>query len=163
MFHPIGTTPGHSFELGRLILQHWDLSGRPDNSAPEKARALIDTAFNDAWLPNGGIAYTLDYEAHLRNKDRYWWPVSEAIGAYATLIKLDNKAEDEERYRVLWRSAVELFVDQSKGGWYPEVDFDGEPVFKQFVGKPDIYHSLQACLHPLTNGISHHTELLKAI
>ena len=30
MFRPPGTTPGHSFELGRLALQHWDLTGRAD-------------------------------------------------------------------------------------------------------------------------------------
>ncbi len=34
MFRPAGTTPGHSFELGRLLLQHWDLSGRPASDAP---------------------------------------------------------------------------------------------------------------------------------
>jgi len=33
MFRPAGTTPGHSFELGRLMLQHWELSGKPANSA----------------------------------------------------------------------------------------------------------------------------------
>lgn len=161
MFRPMGTTPGHSLEFGRLILQHWDLSGRPNNSAPDKARKLIDTAFNDAWLPNGGLAYTLNYNGQMRITDRYWWPVTEAIGAYASLIKLDNKTEDEKRYRQLWLAATDLFVDQARGGWYPEVDAENQPVFKQFVGKPDIYHSLQASLYPLTQGISRHMKSLK--
>ena len=42
MFRPAGTTPGHSFELARLLLQHWDLSGRPDDDSVAVARQLFD-------------------------------------------------------------------------------------------------------------------------
>lgn len=163
MFRPMGTTPGHSFEMGRLILQHWDLSGRPDNSAQDNAIKLIDTALKDSSLPQGGIAYTLDYNGHVRIEDRYWWPITEAIGAYASLIKLYRKPEDEKRYRELWVTATDLFVDQAKGGWFPEVDAEGKPVSKQFEGKPDIYHALQACLYPLTKGVSGHLDSLKTV
>ncbi|MDN5569623.1 MAG: AGE family epimerase/isomerase, partial [Paracoccus sp. (in: a-proteobacteria)] len=42
MFRPAGTTPGHSFEMARLLLQWWDLAGRPDGDAPAQALALVD-------------------------------------------------------------------------------------------------------------------------
>jgi sulfoquinovose isomerase len=160
MFRPAGTTPGHSFELGRLLLQHWDLSGRPDGDAPQRARHLVERALQDAWLPEGGCAYTLHSGGEVAISDRYWWPVTEAIGAVATLIKQDGTAADEAWYRKLWGFADAALVDHANGGWFPELDRDGRPTDRQFQGKPDIYHALQAVLYPLAPGLSRQGQSL---
>lgn len=152
MFRPAGTTPGHSFELGRLLLQYWDLSGRPQGDAPNRARHLIVQALTDAWQPNGGFAYTLNFDGSIAVPSRYWWPVTEAIGAIAALIKLDRRTEDEDWYRKLWAFADSHFIDHLNGGWFPEIDGNGKVNSTIFIGKPDIYHSLQACLFPLASG-----------
>jgi len=146
MFRPAGSTPGHSFELGRLALQHWDLSGRPDNGAPDRARRLIEQAMSDAWMPSGGFAYTLGVDGKISIPDRYWWPVAEAIGAMATLLKFEGTAEDEARYRQLWTFANDFLIDHHNGGWFPELDSNLQPIERLFKGKPDIYHSIQAAL-----------------
>lgn len=163
MFRPKGTTPGHSFELGRLLIQAWDLGGRKDDAAVAKARALIETALKDAWRPNGGFAYTLDFDGKIDVSDRYWWPVTEAIGAVATLLKLGGTQADQIWYDKLWDFAFECFVDSEHGGWIPEIGDDNLPCEKQFTGKPDIYHALQADLFPLHNGVSRHYEGIKDI
>lgn len=155
MFRPAGTTPGHSFEFGRLMLQHWDLAGRRDFEAPEIARALIRQALQDGWdETRGGIVYTLDLDGKPANLARYWWPVTEAIGALSSLIKLEHRAEDELWYRRLWRFADRAFIDHAAGGWFPEIDDQDRPAQTQFLGKPDIYHSVQAALFPLAPGLS---------
>lgn len=154
MFRPAGTTPGHSFEFGRLLLQHWDLSGRPPGDAPHRARKLIEQALADAWLAEGGFAYTLDFDGKVAIPSRFWWPVTEAIGAVAALIKLDRKASDEIWYRRLWAFADTHFLDHTHGGWFPEIDESGKIETTIFKGKPDIYHGLQACLFPLAPGLS---------
>lgn len=161
MFRPRGTTPGHSFELGRLVMQHWDLDGRPDNGAPDRARWLIETALADAWLPDGGFAYTLDYTGRVMVADRYWWPMTEAIGAIASLLKAGGTDEDEAWYRRLWETASRLFIDHERGGWFPEIDASGRPAARQFAGKPDIYHALQSDLLPLIPGLSRTMEALE--
>ncbi len=153
MFRPAGSTPGHSFELGRLTLQHWDLAGRQGN-APDAARHLIERAHDDAWAANGGYAYTLDKTGQVDIPDRYWWPVTEAIGAYAALMKLGGTAQDQQRYAMLWQFADRALIDHDRGGWFPELDAEGHPTDRQFAGKPDIYHALQACLLPITPGLS---------
>lgn len=153
MFRPAGTTPGHSLELGRLALQHWHLCGQPDNGAVAAARRLIEVALADAWLPEGGLAYTLDHSGQVAIADRYWWPVTEAIGAMVTLQKIAPQASDEAWYRRLWQFSDDHFVDHQYGGWFPELDAAGLPVGKQFIGKPDIYHAIQATLMPLTKAI----------
>ena len=155
MFRPAGTTPGHSVEMARLTLQHWDLAGRPDNGAPQLARAVAYQALNDAWDPDkGGLYYTLTHAGAPDVRARYWWPVTEAIGALAALIKLEATAEDESWYRRLWHVADTQFIDHAVGGWFPEVDTNGAPDQTQFEGKPDIYHALQATLFPLAPGLS---------
>lgn len=155
MFRPAGTTPGHSFEWARLLLQHWDLKGRPQDGSLECARKLTYRALDDAWdRENGGIFYTLNFDGSAAITDRYWWPVTEAIGVLATLIKCDPQPEDEQWYRRVWQFADAHFVDHARGGWYPEIDSTGTPTERQFIGKPDIYHSIQATLYPLSGGIS---------
>lgn len=93
MSRPAGCTPGHSLELSQLILQHYDLSGRTDAMALSRARRLLMQAFNDAWLPDGGLAYTTQPDGSIDIADRYLWPVTEAIGVLATLQKLDQTQE----------------------------------------------------------------------
>jgi sulfoquinovose isomerase len=155
MFRPAGTTPGHSFELGRLTLQHWDLAGRPDTGAPDRARRLITQALSDAWLEQGGFAYTLDLSGKVAIPDRYWWPVTEAIGAVAALLKLQpDDAQMEGWYRRLWTFAEGRLIDHAQGGWFPELGPDDRPTARQFAGKPDIYHALQADLYPLAAPLS---------
>ena len=154
MFQPAGTTPGHSFELGRLLVQFWDLSGRNDPSDLTKARRVIYQALEDAWdKERGGFVYTLNFDGTQRVKNRYWWPVTEAIGALATLIKVDAQPEDHEWYQRCWSFAQTYFIDET-GGWIPEIDADGKPDATQFAGKPDIYHAIQATLLPLVPGVS---------
>ena len=158
MFRPAGTTPGHSFELGRLLLHYWDLCGRPGDGAPATARALIETAATGAWRPDGGFVYTLAADGTPLVTDRYWWPVTEAIGAFAMLRKLEGRDSDAAWYGRLWQTARDLFIDEARGGWHPEVDDQGRPAARMFPGKPDLYHALQACLFPLTPGLSRHHQ-----
>nr|WP_111301043.1 AGE family epimerase/isomerase [Paracoccus saliphilus] len=155
MFRPAGTTPGHSFEMARLLLQWWDLAGRPAGDAPSQARALTERALADAWDDQrGGLAYTLRFGGAVDNPARYWWPVTEAIGAVAALIKADPQPGDEDWYRKLWDFACMRLIDHQHGGWFPELGPDDGPSGSQFVGKPDIYHALQADLLPLARGLS---------
>lgn len=149
MFRPAGTTPGHSLELGRLQIEHWNLAGRQAGTAPQRARRVIGQALADAWRPDGGLVYTLGDDGRPAVRDRYWWPVTEGIGALAALLKADPQPSDEDWYRRLWRFADARLIDHRHGGWFPELDEAGEPAQRQFHGKPDIYHALQACLFPL--------------
>lgn len=161
MFRPAGTTPGHSFEMARLLLHWWDLAGRPGAEAPAQARALVETALTDAWLEAGGLAYTLR-EGRVDNPARYWWPVTEAIGALAALIKLEPQPGDLAWYRRLWDFAQAALIDRRAGGWFPELGPDGTPAEGQFRGKPDLYHALQADLLPLAPGLSRIGQALAA-
>jgi mannose/cellobiose epimerase-like protein (N-acyl-D-glucosamine 2-epimerase family) len=164
MFRPAGTTPGHSFELARLLLQYHDLRGNLHSDIIATSRKLVYQALRDAWLINrGGLVYTLNFDGTQANTSRYWWPVTEAIGVLASLIKLDPQPLDDRWYRQLWDFALTHFVDHIAGGWFPEIDSSNRPCAKQFAGKPDIYHSVQAVLFPLTDGVSRFSEGLKRL
>jgi len=121
--------------------------------APDGARAMAEQAHGVAWRADGGYAYTLTLGGEVDIADRYWWPVTEAIGLYAALIKVQGLPEDEARYRALWRFSAAHFVD-ADGVWLPEVDASGAPCETLFRGKPDIYHALQAALFPIAPGLS---------
>lgn len=160
-FRPRGTTPGHSFELARLQLQHWDLCGRPATDAPAQARKLFDTALADATHPElGGFVYTLRPDGTWDRQQRLWWPVTEAIGALAAFMKLDHTDQDEALYRQLWTFSNDYLIDHRNAGWMPELDDQNQMTEAQFDGKPDIYHAIQALLFPLVPQVSRIAEAL---
>ncbi|WP_378947025.1 AGE family epimerase/isomerase [Mesorhizobium sp. ANAO-SY3R2] len=150
MFRPYGTTPGHSLEWARLLLQLWELGGRKRDWLPGAAKSLFAQATSDGWdREKGGFYYTLEWDGSARITDRYWWPCCEAIGAAAFLNAVDGDTAYEEWYRRIWSFCATRFIDRRNGGWHAQLDNDLKPNAGPFYGKPDIYHALQACLIPL--------------
>lgn len=149
MFRPYGTTPGHSLEWSRLLLQLWQLGGRKLDWLPEASKALFARSTADGWdLDCGGFYYTLEWDGAPRIRDRYWWPCCEGIGATAFLNALFPDPFYEEWYRRIWSFVATRFIDREYGGWRAQVDDALRPNSDPFFGKTDIYHSLQACLIP---------------
>jgi mannose/cellobiose epimerase-like protein (N-acyl-D-glucosamine 2-epimerase family) len=160
MFRPYGVTPGHALEWTRLALQLWALGGRRLAWLPDAARGLFARALAEGWdKARGGIYYTLEWSGAPRVRDRLWWPVCEGIGAATFLDALEGGESVEAQsveaksveawYRRLWDFAARHFIDRRDGGWLPQLDDSLEPIDGYFVGKPDLYHALQACLIPL--------------
>ena len=51
-----------------------------------------------------------------------------------------------------WEFAAAHLIDHERGGWYPMLDEHNVRKSHPWYGKPDIYHSLQACLLPDPSG-----------
>jgi mannose/cellobiose epimerase-like protein (N-acyl-D-glucosamine 2-epimerase family) len=149
VFRPFGTTPGHSLEWARLLLQLWELGGRRLSWLPDAAKAIFARAVADGWdNERSGFYYTLDWDGTPKLRNRLWWPVTEGIGAAAFLNAIDGAPEYENWYRRIWNFAASHLIDSQNGGWRTEpVDPSGKPGL--FEGKPDLYHAVQACLIPL--------------
>ncbi|MDO5641065.1 MAG: AGE family epimerase/isomerase [Paracoccus sp. (in: a-proteobacteria)] len=146
MFRPPGTTPGHAIEWARLILELREVGGNDprDDWTLEAAPALYTRAMKDAWLPEGGMAYTLAWDGRIDNRRRLWWPVAEAV-ATAHMLR---RATGDERWLAdldrLWSHLDRHHIDHVHGGWFAEIDAAGRPVETLFPGKPDIYHAMTA-------------------
>ena len=150
VFRPYGYTPGHALEWARLALQLWALGGRQLEWLPDAARGLFAQALAQGWDPErGGLYYTIEYDGAPRVRDRLWWPICEGIGAAHFLHALDGDAFAEQSYRRFWDFAARHLIDRKRGGWTAQLDDELKPVTRYFVGKPDLYHALQACLIPL--------------
>jgi sulfoquinovose isomerase len=150
MFRPAGTTPGHALEWSRLLIQLWSLGGKTQDWMPEAARGLFMTAVTNGWsAPRGGFHYTLDWDGQPAMRNRFWWPATEGAAAAHSLRSALGDDAFEDWYRRIWGALARDFIDPVHGGWWAEVDSEGHPLETVFVGKPDIYHALGACLIPL--------------
>lgn len=151
MFRPAGTTPGHALEWARLLVQLWELGGRTKPWLLEAAQGLFHKTAAIGWdARTGGFYYTLDWDDRPDRAERYWWPCAEGIGAAAVLASVCPEDPTYELwYRRIWGFVDAHMVDHRNGGWFAELDGDLNRVSTVFVGKPDIYHALQACLIPL--------------
>jgi sulfoquinovose isomerase len=149
MLRPYGTTPGHSLEWSRLLLQLWELGGRKLSWLPQASKALFGQAAADGWdKAKGGFYYTLDWDGSPLVRDRYWWPCCEGVGASAFLNAIADDPIYEQWYRRIWSFIAARFIDRENGGWRAQVDESLRPNSGPFFGKVDIYHALQACLIP---------------
>ncbi|MDB5612522.1 MAG: family epimerase/isomerase [Devosia sp.] len=150
MFRPSGATPGHWLEWSRLLYQLWILGEKRSSWMTGAARELFRQAIDLGWdKAHGGFFYTLDWDNQPIMREKLWWPVSEAISAAAYISAYDNSDYFEAWYRKLWDYAENYVIDHARGGWLSELKEDLTPTSRLFVGKPDIYHALQACLIPL--------------
>jgi mannose/cellobiose epimerase-like protein (N-acyl-D-glucosamine 2-epimerase family) len=150
MFRPSGATPGHWLEWSRLLFQLWALGDKRNSWMTDAARNLFQQSIELGWdKVHGGFFYTLDWDNKPIMREKLWWPVSEAIGAAAVLSQHDREDFFQIWYRKLWDYAENHVIDHARGGWLSELKEDLTPTSRLFVGKPDIYHALQACLIPL--------------
>jgi mannose/cellobiose epimerase-like protein (N-acyl-D-glucosamine 2-epimerase family) len=149
MFRPAGTTPGHSLEWCRLLLQLWSLGGKKHGWLPEAAKALFVQSMSLGWdRTRGGFFYTLDWADKPAKTNKLWWPMCEAAGAAHFLNEhLPSDRFYEDSYRLIWGTIANHFIDHKNGGWYEELAEEMTPAHTLFPG--DIYHALQACLIPL--------------
>lgn len=150
MFRPSGTTPGHWLEWARLLYQLWVLGEKRLSWMTGAARELFRQSIDLGWdKVHGGFFYTLDWDNKPIMREKLWWPVSEAIGAAAYISSFGTDDYFQIWYRKLWDYAENHVIDHARGGWLSELKEDLTPTSRLFVGKPDIYHALQACLIPL--------------
>ena len=150
VFRPYGYTPGHALEWVRLALQLSALGGRKEEWLPDAARRLFAQAVAQGWdFARGGLYYTTEYDGTPRVRDRLWWPHCEGVGAAHFLGAQGGDASAEAWYRRFWDFLARHIIDRREGGWRPQLDERLTPVSGYFVGKPDLYHALQACLIPL--------------
>lgn len=145
-FRPYGATPGHSVEWARLLLQLRSVDGGGDELL-ETAERLFARAVDDAWEPDRfGFAYTVDWTGQPVVVARLHWPLAEAIGAAASLYGVTRDPRYADWYGQFWALADRAFVDHVLGGWHHELTPDGAIGESLWVGKPDLYHALQATL-----------------
>lgn len=148
-FGPPGTTPGHALEWSRLLVQLWYLGGERFDWMPEAASNLFHTACRTGWdATHGGFCYTLDFDNQPDQRVRIWWPACEGVAAAATLHAAFGEPATEVWYQDIWAVLSRDFIDP-KGGWWPVATNSDPQDEHPFQGKPDIYHSVQACLIPL--------------
>jgi sulfoquinovose isomerase len=149
-FRPYGTTPGHSFEWARLLLDLAAAQAAPPAWLPEAAIALFDAAVADAQDRDGhpGLIYTVDENRQPVVTARLHWVACEAVLAADAL----HRRTGQERFATAagrwWDEIDRYFIDRDGGGWWQELAPDLTPASATWSGKPDVYHSYQALLFP---------------
>jgi sulfoquinovose isomerase len=152
VYRPYGSVVGHWMEWSRLLLQLRASAESPPDWMLNSSRRLFDSAVSEAWDKElGGFVYTVDFDGTALNRDRYWWPVCEAIGAAAMLADVTRESQYEQWYRTFWDFADRCLIDHGRGSWQHLLDPTNSPKHVPGVvtGKWDLYHSLQSCLIPL--------------
>ncbi|GAA4429308.1 hypothetical protein GCM10023169_31480 [Georgenia halophila] len=152
-FKPYGTTPGHSFEWARLLVQLRAGLEQENRDVPtwllEGARALTGRAVEDAWAVDGapGFVYTVDWSGRPVIHQRLHWVLCEALGAAASLWAATGEERYARWYEDWWSYAERAFVDPV-GSWHHELDRENRPAATIRPGKADLYHAAQATVLP---------------
>lgn len=149
-FRPYGTTPGHSFEWARLLVNLDAAPGASPAWLLEAAIGLFDAAVADAVDRDGrpGLIYTVGPDGQPVVTSRLHWVACEAVMAADAL----HRRTGEERFAAAaarwWAEIDRYFLDRENGGWWQELAPDMTPAASLWSGKPDLYHCYQAVLLP---------------
>ena len=149
-FRPYGTTPGHSFEWARLLLDLEAAQAEPPAWLAEAATALFDTAVADAENRDGhpGLIYTVDENGQPVVSARLHWVACEAVLAADALHRRTGQPRFAAAASRWWDEINRYFIDRKRGGWWQELAPDLTPASSTWSGKPDVYHAYQALLFP---------------
>lgn len=148
-FRPYGSQPGHWLEWAKLLMQLKGQGVNEDWLLPA-AQRLFTGAFADAWRPNGGFVYTVDWDGRPVVTETYFWEPPEGMGAARFLFAETGEQRYVDAYRDLWRYCDAHVIDHEEGSWFPELDEDNRLVVNTWQGKPDLYHAFQATLYAET-------------
>jgi len=147
-FRPYGATPGHGFEWARLLLQLGGSRAGSTHWVRPAAEALFAQAA-DSWdAQRGGFPYTTDWSGVAVVEERFHWVHCEALAAAAMLWRVTSDPVYAQWYERIWDYTWPLFPDPVGGGWWHELDPQGQLSLGTWRGKPDTYHAIQACLSP---------------
>lgn len=148
-FRPYGSQPGHWLEWAKLLMQLKG-QGADESWLLPAAQRLFDGAFSDAWQPNGGFVYTVDWDGLPVVTERFFWEPAEGLGAARFLFAETGDHRYADAYRAIWQYCDAHVIDHDEGSWFPELDGDNRPVVRTWPGKPDLYHAFQATLYAET-------------
>jgi mannose/cellobiose epimerase-like protein (N-acyl-D-glucosamine 2-epimerase family) len=149
-FRPYGTTPGHSFEWARLLLDLEAAQQAPPAWLLEASTALFDAAVADAEGRDGhpGLLYTVDSAGQPVITARLHWVACEAVLAADALHRRTGEARFAAAATRWWADIDRYFIDRQAGGWWHELTPAMTPATGTWSGKPDLYHAYQALLFP---------------
>jgi len=156
-FRPYGATPGHALEWSRLALTAGDALVALGEDAPpwitSSALALAERAVEDGWAADGtdGFVYTTDWDGKPVVRQRMHWVLAEGLGAAVGLHRATGDQRWVDRFDAWWAYAERYLIDREHGSWHHELDPGNLPATGAqvtWVGKPDVYHALQAVLLP---------------
>lgn len=89
-----------------------------------KATDMINWSYETGWdKQHGGLFYFLDAKGTQRTELEWdmklWWPITEAMIAYALLLEKDpSNSTYTERLQTITKYALEHFADNKHGAWY---------------------------------------------
>lgn len=145
-FKPYGSTPGHALQWARLVTQASIAASRPFDEWLPRVHNLYQRALADGWRTRGGgILYTVDWDGSPMSSVILHWPVAEGIAASAVLESATADPAYGEWYRRLWAFAIARLIEPDRG-WIHEQSLAGTSSRKILVGRPDLYHALQATM-----------------
>ncbi|CAB5103517.1 MAG: AGE family epimerase/isomerase [Actinobacteria bacterium] len=152
-FRPYGVTIGHLFEWSRLVLQVGlnvkDKAGY--EWIEEGAKRLYDRAKKYGWNADNspGFIYTMDWQMRPVVHSRMQWVAAEAVMAAYVLWRITGDENYLHDYDLWWSFIDHHVIDREFGSWHHELNSQLQVIETTWPGKPDIYHSLNACLLPL--------------
>lgn len=146
--------PGHGIEAGWFLLQHLRLlqrAGGDSSSYPPHAREtaidMIVSNFKYGWdsAGGGGILYFRDVcgwsATQLEADMKLWWPLCEAMIAFAMLYAEEMKEEYLDTFILVAEWVYAHLVDEVHGEWFGYCDRQGR-VTHDFKGGP-----YKGCFH----------------
>jgi mannobiose 2-epimerase len=149
---------GHDIECSWLLHEAASLLGDPQllKRVEETSIKMAETV-EEAIQPDGSIIYEKDLATGHVQTSRSWWAHVECIVGYFNAYEISGNEKFLDYSINCWNYTRDHFVDKVNGGWFPNVNADGE------VGRGDKaghwicpYHNGRMCMEIMERAEKHH-------
>jgi len=120
------TSYGHDIECSWLLTEAAEVLNDAILLAEVKSRCMaVVEAANEGYQPDGSIIYEKDNVTGHEDRDRHWWPQSEAVVGYLNAFGITGKPAFLEQAQACFQYICTNLIDPSNGEWYWGIRADG--------------------------------------
>lgn len=120
------TSYGHDIECSWLLTEAAEVLKDAGLLAEVKSRCLaIVEAVNEGYQPDGSIIYEKNNSTGHEDRDRHWWPQSEAVVGYLNAYRITGKPAFLEQAQACFQYICKNLIDPLNGEWYWGIRADG--------------------------------------
>jgi mannobiose 2-epimerase len=149
---------GHDIECSWLLHEAASLLGDPQllKRVEETSVKMAETV-EEAIQPDGSIVYEKDLATGHVQTSRSWWAQVETIVGYFNAYEISGNEKFLDYAINCWNFTDDHHVDHVNGGWFPNVNENGEPGRGDKAGHwVAPYHNGRMCLEIIERAEKHH-------
>ena len=121
---------GHDIEGAWLLCEAAKVLGDASliKEVQTVALKMTDAIIHEALAPDGSLYYELEPDSGHLEKDRHWWPQTEALVGFMNAWQITGNDLYLRKMEAIWQFIDHKIIDRQHGEWFLRINEQNQPV-----------------------------------